>query len=163
MSSKLAIPLLLHQLASIVWVGGMFFSHFFLRPVIKASLDPPARIQLALGVFQRFFPWVWACVAILWVSGGWMAIVHYRGAVGGQVLAMAATALVMTLVFAYLFAFPYRQMRIAVEAENWRGASARFSSIRKLMALNLVLGLATVAVATVGPAVLLELGALLDR
>jgi uncharacterized membrane protein len=163
MDLKLAIPLLLHQLASIVWIGGMFFSHFFLRPVLKDSLEPPARIQLALGVFRRFFPWVWVCVATLWVSGGWITIIHYRGMVGSHVLAMMATALVMTLVFAYVFAVPYRKMRIAVEAQNWRGANAKFSKIRALVALNLALGLATVAIATAGPAVLLDIGILLDR
>ena len=163
MNLKLAIPLLLHQLASIVWIGGMFFSHFFLRPVLKESLEPPARIQLALGVFRRFFPWVWVCIATLWVSGGWVAIIHYRYQVGSHVLAMAATALIMTLVFAYLFAVPYRQMRMAVECENWRGASAKFSNIRTLMALNLALGLATVAVASAGPALLLDLGTLFNR
>lgn len=163
MNLKLAIPVLLHQIASIVWIGGMFFSHFFLRPVLKDSLEPPARIQLALGVFRRFFPWVWVCIATLWLSGGWVAIVHYGQQVGFHVLAMASTALVMTLVFAYLFAVPYRKMRIAVECESWREASARFSTIRTLMALNLALGLATVAIASAGPALLPGLGALLDR
>ncbi len=163
MSLKVAVPLLLHELASIVWIGGMFFSHFFLRPVLKQSLEPPARIQLALGVFRRFFPWVWVCIATLWVSGAWVAIVHYQHKVGMHVIAMAAIALVMTLVFAYLFAFPYRKLRMAVEYENWRWASAKFSSIRKLIALNLALGLTTVAVATAGPFALPAIETLLAR
>ena len=54
-------------------------------------------------------------------------------------------------------------MRIAVECENWRGASAKLSTIRSLMAINLALGLATVAVASAGPALFQDLGALLDR
>jgi uncharacterized membrane protein len=163
MSLRLAVPLLLHQLASIVWIGGMFFSHFFLRPVLKQSLEPPARIQLALGVFRRFFPWVWVCIATLWLSGAWVAIVHYQHKVGLHVLAMAGTALVMTLVFAYLFAFPYRKLQMAVERENWRWASVKFSSIRKLIALNLGLGLATVAIATAGPVAIPTMEALLAR
>jgi uncharacterized membrane protein len=154
MNLKLAIPLLLHEFASIVWIGGMFFSHFFLRPVLKRSLEPPARIQLALGGFRRFFPWVWVCIAMLWITGAWVAIVHFQHKVGLHVYIMAGIALVMTLVFAYLFAFPYRKLRVAVEYENWRWASAKFSSIRKLMAVNLVLGLTIVAVASVGPVVL---------
>jgi len=163
MNLKLAIPLLLHQLASIVWIGGMFFSHFFLRPVLKRSLEPPARIQLALGVFRRFFPWVWVCIAILWISGAWVAIVISKAKIGLHVLAMAGTALAMTLIFAYLFAFPYRKLRIAVDYENWRWASAKFSQIRKLMAVNLGLGLTTVAIASAGPLALPAIEAMLKR
>jgi uncharacterized membrane protein len=151
MSFELAVPLFLHQLAAIVWIGGMFFSHFFLRPVLKQSLEPPARIQLALGVFRRFFPWVWVSIATLWVSGAWVAIVHYEHKVGLHVIVMAGIALAMTLVFAYLFSFPYRKLQLAVENENWRWASAKFSQIRKLIAVNLALGLTTVAVAALGP------------
>jgi uncharacterized membrane protein len=152
MSLKMAVPLLFHELAVIVWIGGIFFSHFFLRPVLKQTLEPPARIQLALGVFRRFFPIVWLCILILWVTGAWVSIVHYSKAVGVHVMLMAGIALVMTLVFSYLVAFPYRTMQSSVDDENWRRASAKFSSIRKLMALNLVLGLTTVMVAIVGPA-----------
>lgn len=163
MSLKLAIPLVLHHLASIVWIGGMFFSHFCLRPAIKQSLEPPARIQLALGVFRRFFPWVWICIVTLWVSGAWMAVVERQQPVGLHVLIMTAIALIMTLVFVYLFAFPYRKLGIAVDYENWRWASAKFSLIRKLIALNLALGLVTVAVAAAGPAAFQGLGAVLGR
>lgn len=153
MSLKVAIPLLIHLFATIVWIGGMFFSHFFLRPVLKQTLEPPARIQLALGVFRRFFPIVWVCILALWASGAWVTIVHYAMQVQVHVAVMAALALAMTLVFAFLFAFPYRKMQQAVDDENWRRASAKFSNIRKLMGLNLILGLATVAVATLGPAI----------
>jgi hypothetical protein len=46
---------------------------------------------------------------------------------------------------------PYRKMRIALEYENWRWASAKFSVIRKLMGINLMLGVLTIAVAVAGP------------
>ena len=72
-------------------------------------------------------------------------------------------ALGMTLVFAYLFAFPYRRMRIATGYENWRWASAEFSQVRKLMALNLALGVATLLVASAGPfAVIPGIAALIE-
>ena len=123
MNLDLAIPLVLHELATLVWIGGMFFAHFALRPTIKQTLEPPARIQVALGVFRRFFPWVWVAIATLW------------------------------LIYVFLYTMPYRKLRIAVEYENWRWASAKFSSIRKLMAVNLVLGLITTVIAVSGPMV----------
>jgi len=154
MNLNLAIPLALHQVAVIIWIGGMFFAHFALRPTIKRSLEPPERIQVAIGVFGRFFSWVWACIATLWISGFWLAIAELEGKVALYVHIMMATALLMTLIFTYLFVVPFRRMKIAVEYENWRWASAKFSTIRKLMVLNLVIGLFTVIVAVSGPMVI---------
>jgi len=50
---------LVHVLATVVWVGGMFFAHQCLRPVVRAQLEGPQRLRLWNGVFGRFFPWVW--------------------------------------------------------------------------------------------------------
>ena len=36
---------LIHVLASMVWLGGMFFAHFCLRPAAQ-QLEPPVRIGL---------------------------------------------------------------------------------------------------------------------
>ncbi len=35
----------LHVLSIIVWIGGMVFAHFFLRPAF-AQLKPPVRLRL---------------------------------------------------------------------------------------------------------------------
>jgi uncharacterized membrane protein len=163
MNLSVAIPLALHQLASIVWIGGMFFAHFALRPTIKQMLEPPARIQVALGVFRRFFPWVWASIATLWVSGLWIGIVVFEKKLALHVHVMMGTGLLMTLVFVFLYAVPYRKMRAAVEYENWRRASAKFSTIRKLMAFNLMLGLITAVVAVTGPIVFAGIQAMLSN
>ncbi|NTV95532.1 MAG: hypothetical protein HGA75_08965, partial [Thiobacillus sp.] len=40
-----------HVLATVVWVGGMFFAHQCLRPVVLAQLEPPQRLRLWDGVF----------------------------------------------------------------------------------------------------------------
>ena len=44
---------LAHLLAIIVWVGGMVFAHFFLRPAAQ-SLEPPQRLRLMHDVAARF-------------------------------------------------------------------------------------------------------------
>lgn len=38
---------LLHVLATVVWVGGMFFAHFVLRPIAVAQLPPPQRLPFS--------------------------------------------------------------------------------------------------------------------
>ena len=42
----------LHVLATVLWVGGMMFAHFFLRPAV-AQLEPPQRLRLMHGVMQQ--------------------------------------------------------------------------------------------------------------
>ena len=64
----MSILTMIHALASVVWVGGMFFAYLVLRPV-AGSMAPPERLALWRGVFARFFPWVWASVLGLLVSG----------------------------------------------------------------------------------------------
>ena len=61
----------LHLLALIVWLGGMVFVHFFLRPALGA-LEAPVRLRLMHDVVGRFFRAVLlACVGVLG-RGGWM-------------------------------------------------------------------------------------------
>ena len=43
---------LLHLLAIIIWVGGMFFAHFFLRPAVQ-GLQPPEWIDAVLAARSR--------------------------------------------------------------------------------------------------------------
>lgn len=162
MNLSFGVSLVLHQLASVVWVGGMFFAHFALRPTLKRALEPPARIQVALGVFRRFFPWVWVCIAVLWVTGGWVSITVLEGKLGPHIITMIGTATVMSLVFAYLYLVPYGRMRLYVEQESWREASVEFARIRQLMAFNLGLGILTVAAAVFGPLAMPALLAMLS-
>ncbi|WP_373506988.1 CopD family protein [Thiocapsa sp.] len=152
MSLQIAIPIALHQAAGLIWVGGMFFAHFALRPTLKEALDPQPRLRVALGVFQRFFPWVWGSIAVLWLSGLWVFLGVSGGKVGLHVHAMMGIALVMTLIFTLIYFIPFRRMQRRVAAADWPEAASAFGWIRGLMVVNLSLGLATVVIAAAGPA-----------
>jgi uncharacterized membrane protein len=154
MNLQIAIPIALHQVASLVWVGGMFFAHFALRPTIKDTLEPEPRIRVALGVFRRFFPWVWGAIAVLWLSGLWLFLGVMSGKAGLYVHAMMGTALIMALIFALIYFVPFRRMQRSVAASEWPKAASAFGWIRGLMLVNLGLGLATVVIAAAGPALI---------
>ncbi|MBW8462807.1 hypothetical protein, partial [Acidovorax sp.] len=62
---------LAHVLSIIVWIGGMVFTHFFLRPAAQ-SLEPPQRLRLMHDVLQRFLGAVTVAVVVVLVSGLWM-------------------------------------------------------------------------------------------
>jgi uncharacterized membrane protein len=142
----------LHLLFSVIWVGGMFFAYMALRPAAAEVLAPPMRLSLWSKVFQRFFPWVWASVIILLVSGLWMVIKEFGGmaAVGLHVHIMLTLGLVMMLLFIHLYFSPYKKLHHAVIASQWEIAGKALNQIRQLIALNLMIGLIVVVVASAG-------------
>jgi uncharacterized membrane protein len=141
---------LLHIAGVLVWVGGMFFAWMCWRPVAAQQLEPPARLRLWAAVFARFFPWVWVAVAAILASGLWTLLqVGMRQAPWYWHL-MLTLGLVMSGIFVYVVAVPYARLRAAVAAQNWPAGGQALGRIRQLVGLNLLLGFATVAVATLG-------------
>ena len=145
------IAMSLHVLSATIWVGGMFFAYMALRPAAAAVLDPPPRLTLWLRTFARFFPWVWAVVILLPVTGLWMvAQMGGFGGVGAAIRIMAILAVAMIAIFLHIFFAPYRRLRRCVEAADWPAGGKELAQIRRWVGINLVLGLITVAVASGG-------------
>jgi uncharacterized membrane protein len=147
----MTLLLALHVLAAVIWVGGMFFAYMVLRPA-AGPLEPPARLGLWARVFGRFFPWVWASIVALLASGYAMLFVHFGGFAGAplHVNLIQATGILMMLLFLHLYFAPWRRFSRAVEAGAWPAAGAQLNQIRRIVAINLVLGLVTVAVGASG-------------
>lgn len=146
------MPLLmfLHVVAVVVWVGGMFFAYICLRPVAAVVLEPPQRLALWAGVFGRFFPWVWLAVALILASGmSMIGVIGWHGAPAHWHL-MLTLGVVMMMIFAHLYFAPYRRLRQGVAAAEWPRAAAALNQIRKMVGINLVLGVMTIAIATLG-------------
>jgi uncharacterized membrane protein len=151
MSYQWALTLAMHQLGTIVWVGGMFFAHMALRPAVGELLTPPQRLPLMLRVFGRFFYWVWGAIALLWASGLWIFLGLYGGKAGLHVHLMMGVAGLMTLLFLIIWFLPYRKMRAAVTAEDWPSAAKHLALIRGLVLTNLLLGLVAAVLGVAGP------------
>jgi uncharacterized membrane protein len=136
---------LVHVLATVVWVGGMFFAHQCLRPVALVQLEGPQRLRLWNGVFGRFFPWVWLSVILLFASGhGLVQLFGGFKAVPVHVHAMTGVGYLMGVIFAFIYFVPYARLRRAVAAEDWKAAAAAQDLIRRLVGTNLLLGIANV-------------------
>lgn len=67
------ILLWLHVLAAVAWIGGMIFNLFVLRPSM-AVVEPKQRVKLVLGVLRRFIPLAWLSIAILAITGAFLAL-----------------------------------------------------------------------------------------
>lgn len=145
------IALLIHLLGTIVWIGGMFFAYVALRPAAAKILEPPHRLPLWQDTLRRFFAWVWVAIVALHVSGVHMLASAYGvRAAPLYVVVMFGIATVMTLLFGYLFFVPFKALTQNVGSSHWKAAAAALTTIRRLVATNLALGLLTVAVAVIG-------------
>jgi uncharacterized membrane protein len=143
----------LHVLSIIVWVGGMVFAHFFLRPAV-AALDPPVRLRLMHDVLGRFFQAVLVASLLTLASGVWML-----GRVAKQVVqsggsfemplawtTMAVLGVVMVAIFMHIRFALYKRLGRAVAASDWNAGGAVLAQIRTWVSVNLGLGVLIVVV-----------------
>lgn len=148
----MAFAITLHLLSAVIWVGGMFFAYMALRPVAAELLEPPLRLTLWRQVFARFFVWVTIAVVLLLGIGLWMIFAVYGGMGNTRphIHVMLLLGVIMMAIYGHLYFAPYGRLCRAVDAENWPEAGKQLNSIRKLVAVNLSLGLLVVAVAAAG-------------
>jgi uncharacterized membrane protein len=144
----MTVALFLHVISVVVWVGGMFLAYMAVRPAAVEVLEPPQRLRLWTGIFNRFFPWVWLAV-ILIIGSGFMMWGMMR-TMAAYIVIMAVIGVVMTLVFLHIYFAPFRRLKAAVAAEDWKAGGAALGRIRQLVGFNLILGLVTIAVAILG-------------
>lgn len=143
----------LHVLSIVVWVGGMVFAHFFLRPAV-AQLEPPLRLRLMHDVLGRFFRAVLAASLLTLASGLWML-----GRVAKQVvqsggrfemplawILMAGLGVAMVAIFMHIRFALYKRLERAVAATDWTAGGAALGQIRTWVSFNLGLGLVVLLV-----------------
>ncbi|MDR9437222.1 MAG: CopD family protein, partial [Thiohalophilus sp.] len=139
----------LHMLAAVIWVGGMFFAYMCLRPVAATQLEPPTRLTLWVGTFGKFFPWVWASVILLPLTGYWMLFTLFGGFANAPIYVhlMNGLGIIMILIYLHVFFAPYRRLKQAVLQQDWPTGGQKLGQIRMLVGLNTLLGVITVAIA----------------
>ena len=148
----MSLAITLHVLSAVIWVGGMFFAYMALRPVAASLLEPPLRLPLWSRTFARFFPWVWAAVILLPATGYWMIFAVFDGFdnVKPYIHIMQATGIAMILIYLYVFFIAYQRMNRVIALRDYVAAGKQLAVIRKLIGINLILGLITIAVASDG-------------
>jgi uncharacterized membrane protein len=151
--SPVAFVYTLHVLSAVVWVGGMFFAWMILRPAVIAALEGPPRLKLWLQVFPRFFVWVWCAVILLPVTGIGMIHLNFSGfqTAPRYVQVMMGLYVVMVALFLRVSTLNLPELRKAVVAEQWPEGAAALGKIRRLVGINLLIGIAVVAIAAARP------------
>jgi uncharacterized membrane protein len=144
---------LVHLLAIIVWIGGMVFAHFFLRPAV-AAMEAPQRVRLMHDVLGRFFKAVLYAAGLTLVSGLWMIarVAKQTVQAGGSFqmpiewTVMAALGIVMVLIFGHIRFALYKKLDRAVTAADWVAGGAALASIKLWVGINIALGILIVGI-----------------
>jgi Predicted integral membrane protein len=152
MDYSFAVAVGLHSLAAVIWVGGMFFAHFVLRPA-TAEMTETLRFALWRRVLPRFFKWAGLSIVVLLTTGYGVLLTGYRGGILGGNLhidIMQATGLAMILLYLYVVAGPFPSFRRALDRNDMAAAARAQGRIRHIVAINLVLGLVTTFIGAFG-------------
>jgi len=138
----------LHLVAAVVWLGGMTFMLFALRPSLPVLETPAQRLPLLATVLRRFFALVWAAVGVLLLSGFYMY--SHAGAQAAPVgwHLMTGIGVLMMLIYGHIYFALYRPLVRAVAAADWPAGGRRANLIAKLVLVNFVLGWLAVAAVT---------------
>jgi uncharacterized membrane protein len=144
----------LHVLAIVLWVGGMVFAHFFLRPALS-QLEPPQRLRLMHEVLRRFFAAVGVAALLTLATGLWMIGRVAKQAVqsGGSFAMpldwtlMAALGVLMVAIFGHIRFVLFKRFAVAVTALDWPAGGAALAKLRTWVAVNLALGLTVIVIA----------------
>ena len=148
----MSFSIALHLLAAVVWVGGMIFAHNSLRPAAVQVLEPPLRLELWVQVFRRFFVLVWISIAVILTTGYWMLFNYFGGFAGAgiHIHIMHGAGIIMVLIYLHVFLAPYRRLRQAVIVQDYPLAGAQLNQIRRMVGINILIGLSVIIIASAG-------------
>jgi len=147
----------LHVLAIVLWLGGMLFTHFFLRPSLQL-LEPPQRLRLMHEVLRRFFAAVGVAALLTLITGLWMIARVAKQAVqsGGSFsmpldwTVMAVLGVLMVALFGHIRFVLFKRLARAVVAQDWPAGAVALAKMRVWVGVNLALGLTVIVVALLG-------------
>jgi uncharacterized membrane protein len=136
-----------HLLAVVVWIGGMAFTLFCLRPAARV-LDASARVTLMHAAMKRFITVVWIAMLVLLVCGVAMIGLAWSTAARAGLAfnmpldwyAMIAVFFAMAVVFIHIRNVLFARLDRAVAGSHWADGAAALGAIRWEISINLVLG-----------------------
>jgi uncharacterized membrane protein len=140
-----ALMNLLHLFAAVVWLGGISFMLYALRPAATKLMQAPERLSLTATVLQRFFSMVWLTIVLLLLSGIYMltSVGMKNAPIGWHI--MLSLGLVMMALFGHLYFGPFRRLKLAVAASDWTEAGRRAGQVSTLAGVNLALGVIAIS------------------
>ena len=149
---------LLHLIAGIVWMGGMTFMLFALRPAALLTLEAQPRAVLMGAVWKRFYALVLVAIVALFATGTHLYTATFRAArlatgEGGVPLGwniMLVLGITMMLLFGHIYFAGFKKYERAVAAGQWPVAAKAAGLMHTMTLVNFSIGwLAIIAVRVV--------------
>lgn len=142
------IAKLLHLISAIVWMGGMTFMLFALRPAVTSLMEPQPRARLMGEVWRRFFAIVAVAAVVLFATGTHLYTSAFKaakaaGGTGSVPLGwnlMLIFGMLMILLFGHIYFAGFRKFKRAVAAAEWPAAAKAAGQIQRLVVINFALG-----------------------
>lgn len=94
METVSVIMLWLHYLATVMWIGGMAFNIFVLRPSMMV-LEPDQRLVIGYKVLRRFIIFAWLSIITLILTGISIATSPYGTVLLGKHLVTSVMVLIV--------------------------------------------------------------------
>ena len=146
---------ILHLIAGIVWMGGMTFMLFALRPAALVVLDAQPRAILMGQVWQRFYGLVLVAIVALFSTGTHLYTTTFRATklatgqggvpIGWNIMLLLGIA--MMLIFGHIYFAGFKKYKRSVAIGDWPVAAKAAGLIHTMTLINFTLGwLAIVAV-----------------
>lgn len=125
----------LHLIATIAWIGGMFFNFLVVLPTVQKVLDPATGGKFMGFLFKRVRIVVYVSLLILFVTGiplkianpHYVAIINFDN--NWEIVGFIKHVFVALLALMAIFSFEFLSPRIAKLAMN--GPSPELIAIRK--------------------------------
>jgi uncharacterized membrane protein len=146
-----AIADAVHQIGFVILLGSIFFLLFVLRPAARDLATGDERLMVYLRYYKHLFRWAWIALLLLWLSGTGKMLtldIHNLPPQVGLMAGAGAVTTVLTLLAHFAF---YHQMDEAIFEQHWPRAARRGSRVRRVMALNLLIGLMLIVAGVAAP------------
>jgi len=121
-----------HVIGVLIWIGGMFYTLFVLRPSL--SVVSTDRVLFVETVMGKFFKFVWFAILLLLLTGGYRAHIHIYSLVFDLKLFVYT---VMVIIFSYIYFVLFKRLKNSSTEEK----SFFINRITLLIKTNFGLGL----------------------
>ena len=138
---------LLHLIAGIVWMGGMTFMLFALRPAALDTLEAQPRAVLMGQVWKRFYAGVLVSVVVLFATGTYLYTQTFRAArlatgegsvpLGWNI--MLVLGVTMMLIFGHIYFAGFKKYKRALASGEWPVAAKAAGLIHTMTLINFTL------------------------
>ncbi|QQO54520.1 MAG: hypothetical protein N838_15405 [Thiohalocapsa sp. PB-PSB1] len=142
----------IHEIATVLFVGGLYFMLFVQLPAIASVKSPRMRLQLRHASFKRLFRWSWLGLVLMWLTGAYHLYLTKPAKLEMYVWIMILLYAIFTLLLLVAQFGVFIDAIMALEDGNSERASWLYRRLRVLIWFAFLLAVALMLLDNTGPA-----------